>query len=97
MKQSQQSQHSVTRLLESAKAGDDAAREALVASIYDELRKRAQVYLKNERRDHSLQATELVHEVYIRVLDGEDLPGKNRAQFLAYISRAMVTERIVQP
>lgn len=79
----------VTALLARAQHGDHAARDALVQATYDELRGLARAHLMQERPDHTLQATALVHEVYARMLAGQTLPGKNRVQFLAYATKAM--------
>jgi RNA polymerase sigma factor (TIGR02999 family) len=67
---------------------DEDAR-AQFTRVYDELRRLAAVALRNERRDHTLQPTALVHEAYLRLVD---LPGdawKDRTHFLALASRAM--------
>lgn len=78
-----------TELLVHAQEGDDQAREVLLGAAYDELRNLARGYLDRERSDHTLQATALVHEVCVRMLGGEALPGKSRPQFLAYCAKAM--------
>ena len=79
----------VTQLLVAAKNGDSAARETLLRLVYDELHSLAAAYLTNERPDHTLQPTALVHEVYVRLLKQQKLPGDNRAQFFALAARAM--------
>jgi RNA polymerase sigma factor (TIGR02999 family) len=57
----------VTRLLSAAQSGDRAAFDALYRSIYDELRHMAQANMRREGRGHTLQATALVNEVYLRL------------------------------
>lgn len=52
----------VTSLLHAWSEGDPAARDQLIPLVYDELRRRAAVYLRQERRDRTLQPTALVHE-----------------------------------
>ena len=59
----------VTSLLHAWGEGDQAARDQLIPVVYDELRRRAAVYLRHERRDHTLQPTALVHEAYLRLVD----------------------------
>lgn len=62
----------VTRLLELASAGDGQAGEKLYQHVYDALRAMAHRHLAGERSGHTLQATALVHEAYIRLLGAED-------------------------
>ena len=50
--------------------------------VYDELRRLARAFLGRERRDHTLQATALVHEAYLRLIDQRQVDWKNRAQFV---------------
>jgi RNA polymerase sigma factor (TIGR02999 family) len=79
----------VTQLLTRAQAGSAAALEELVPLVYAELRRIAGRYVRRERAGHSLQATALVHEAYIRLLKGEDLAFENRAHFLGIAARSM--------
>ena len=79
----------VTQLLARAKAGNTAALEELVPLVYAELRRIAGRYVRRERAGHSLQATALVHEAYIRLLKDEDLSFENRAHFLGIAARSM--------
>jgi RNA polymerase sigma factor (TIGR02999 family) len=79
----------VTQLLARAKAGNAAAIEELVPLVYAELRRIAGRYVRRERAGHSLQATALVHEAYIRLLKDEDLSFENRAHFLGIAARSM--------
>ncbi|MGD9689107.1 MAG: ECF-type sigma factor [Phycisphaerales bacterium] len=58
----------VTTLLAEARRGAPGAAEALLAEVYDQLRRVAQVRMNQERRGHTLQATALVHEAYLRLL-----------------------------
>lgn len=80
---------SVTQLLARAQAGDSEARDELLRTTYDELRRIARAYLRNERPDHTLQATALVNEACLRILQGGSLEGANRAQFLRFTAHAM--------
>jgi RNA polymerase sigma-70 factor, ECF subfamily len=72
----------VTRLLLDWSAGDARARDEMLPLVYDELRKIARGYLAKERRDHTLEATALVHEAYLRLIDQRRVDWKNRAQFV---------------
>ena len=79
----------VTEILLAASAGSPVAVDRLFMVVYDELRLLAGSQLRHERPDHTLQATELVHEVYVRLVDQTRCEWKNRAQFLAVAGRAM--------
>ncbi|MBI4602354.1 MAG: hypothetical protein HY721_10380 [Planctomycetes bacterium] len=83
------SAHLVTQLLERARDGDLAARDELFRLTYDELHRLAEARLRDERPGRAPDASSLVNEVSLRLLEGERLPGENRAQFLACVSRAM--------
>ncbi len=73
----------VTKLLQGWRGGDRNDLEALLPLVYDELRRLAHHHLKNERPEHTLQSTALVHEAYCRLV-GQDLPEwKSRAHFFA--------------
>src|SRR5689334_3109880 len=78
----------VTLLLRQLQDGRKDAAEQLVPLVYEELRQRAAAFMRHERSDHTLQATELVHEAYRRLVDN---PGNinNRAHFFAIAARAM--------
>ena len=81
--------HDVTRLLHAWAAGDLDARERVLILVYEELRRRAAAQLRRERPGHTLQATALVHEAYIRLVDQRRAAWQNRAQFLAVASQMM--------
>ena len=78
----------VTALLRAWGSGDREAGERLVPLIYRELRRQASRYLRRERRDHTLPATALVHEAYLRLV-GEPAPWENRAHFFGVAARVM--------
>jgi len=82
------SQH-VTDLLVKWRAGDEDALHALVPIVYDELRKVAHRYLQRERPPHTLQTEALVHEAYLRLLDGRPVAAESRAHFVAVAARLM--------
>jgi len=82
-------QTSFTRLLGRVSAGDRADLDRLLAIVYDELRRLAQVHLRQERADHTLAATALVHEVYLRLVDQREAGWQDRAHFFAAASRVI--------
>ena len=61
--------HIVTELLRQWGSGDKQALDQLMPLVYDQLRKQASRYLRAERPDHTLAATALVHEAYVRLVD----------------------------
>lgn len=78
-----------TRLLHETSDGSPEAADRLLALVYEELRARAEQYLRRERPDHTLQATDLVHEAYLRLVDQDRCEWRNRAHFMAIASLAM--------
>jgi RNA polymerase sigma factor (TIGR02999 family) len=78
----------VTRLLEAAAAGNSSAAAELLPLVYDELRKLAAVRMAAERPGQTLQATDLVHEAYLRLV-GSDQPWNSRGHFFAAAAEAM--------
>src|SRR5262245_39818556 len=83
------SQQRVTELLVQWSHGDDAALAELTPLVYDELRRVAHHHLSGQRRDHTLQTTALVNEVYLRLADQTNPRWQNRAHFFAVAARAM--------
>ena len=69
--------------------GDLQARDDLLPLVYRELRRRAAGYLRNERRDHTLQPTALVHEVYLRLVGQKRVAWQNRAHFFGVAAQMM--------
>lgn len=80
---------SITQLLEDWSSGKETALEQLTPFVYDELRRLAAHYLQNERADHTLQATALVHEAYLRLLELKHIDWQNRAHFLGVTANLM--------
>lgn len=78
----------VTLLLKQLREGDQAAFEALIPLVYEQLRKQAAQCLSSERRDHTLPATALVHEAYLRLVN-TDIDWQNRVHFYAIAARMM--------
>ncbi|PYS73086.1 MAG: RNA polymerase subunit sigma-70 [Acidobacteria bacterium] len=79
----------VTELLARWNEGDSAAMEQVTPFVYEELRRLAAHYLRNERPDHTLQATALVHEVYLQILDMDHIDWRNRAHFVGTAATMM--------
>ena len=76
-----------TDMLVQLSRGDQTAAAKLLPLVYDELRAIAARHLANERADHSLQPTALVHEAYMRLADMEKIDWQGKAQFLALAAR----------
>ena len=79
----------VTVLLNAVSAGEPDAAGKLLELVYDDLRRLAAAYLQNERNAQTLQATALVHEAYLRLVDWENVSWQNRAQFFAVAAQVM--------
>lgn len=79
----------VTQILQSIRAGDDAAAEDLMPLIYEELRQLAASKLAREAPGQTLQATALVHEAWLRVSQGQGQQWDGRAHFFAAAAEAM--------
>jgi RNA polymerase sigma factor (TIGR02999 family) len=82
-------QENVTQILQEWSAGDTGAAERLMPLVYAELRRMAGRYLSGERSDHTLQATALVHEAYLRLADQTRVTWQNRGQFFGVAAQAM--------
>lgn len=79
----------VTSLLNGLAAGDQEAAAKLVPLVYEELHRLATSRLRHERPDHTLQATALVHEAYMKLVAQRDAKWQNRTQFFAVASQVM--------
>jgi RNA polymerase sigma factor (TIGR02999 family) len=79
----------ITVLLEKRRAGDPSAEERLVELVYPRLRRLAASFIGRERPGHTLQATALVHEAYMRLLPEKDRTLANRSHFFALAARIM--------
>ncbi len=79
----------VTQLLRRAQSGDPEDLETLVATVYNELRRTAQSMIGNEWSGQSLVATELVHETFLRLFDGQPTDWENRRHFFGSAAIAM--------
>ncbi len=79
----------VTGLLKAWGGGDQAALHRLTSLIYDELRRLARRHMRNERPGNTLQATALVNEVYLRLVDVKQVKWLHRAQFFSIAAQIM--------
>ena len=79
----------VTNLLVEWRRGDEAALARLIPIVYDELHRVASARLRSERSDHTLQATALVHEAYLRLVGLDRMTLQNRTHFFAMAARLM--------
>lgn len=78
-----------TTLLQRLGAGDSSAGDALLGLVYDELHRLAQAALRAERKDHTLQATALVHEAWLRLVGTQAFDARGRAHFFGAAARSM--------
>src|SRR5262245_42079499 len=78
-----------TELLRAWNQGDESALDRLVPLVYEELHRLARRYMRQERPDHTLQATSLVNEAYLRLIDVNRIEWRNRAHFLALAAQMM--------
>lgn len=79
----------VADLLEQWRRGRDSAFEELLPILYADLRRLAVSYLRKERPNHTLQPTELVSEVYLKIIGRKHLPVESKAHFMAAAAEAM--------
>jgi RNA polymerase sigma-70 factor (ECF subfamily) len=87
-------QHEITRLLADWSNGDRQALEKLTPLVYDELRRLAGRYLRQERVGHTLQSTALVHEAYMKLVGQNNVRWQNRAHFFG-IAAQMIRRILV--
>jgi len=78
-----------TELLRAWSQGDGSALDRLVPLVYDELHRLARRYMRQERPDHTLQATSLVNEAYLRLIDVNRVEWRDRAHSLAVAAQMM--------
>ena len=79
----------MTVLLKAWREGDETALDALMPLVHDELRRIARRCLHGDRANHSVQATELVNEAFLRLVDVQHVDWQNRTHFLAMSARLM--------
>ena len=83
------SSHGVTALLIAWRDGDESALARLIPIVHDELHRIARACMAGERAGHTLQATALVNEAYVRLIETQGVNWQNRAHFLAMAARLM--------
>lgn len=81
--------HSVTKLLEQWNNGDREALDKLMPLIYEELRKMARRYMRQQNPGHTLQTTALIHEAYLRMVKQKEKHFQNRTHFFGVAAQAM--------
>jgi RNA polymerase sigma-70 factor, ECF subfamily len=79
----------VTVLLKDLTKGNQEAASKLVPLIYNEMRGLARAYMRRERPDHTLQATALVHEAYLKLVEQRSVDWRSRAHFMGIAAQAM--------
>ena len=79
----------VTQLLQALKGGDRDAEGKLLEAVYGELHRMAARHMRRERADHTLQATALIHEAYVRLIDQGGKDWQNRAHFYGVAAQVM--------
>ena len=79
----------VTLLLSALTRGDEGAASKLIPAVYDELRRLAGSYMRRERVDHTLQATALVHEAYLKLVEQRSVNWQSRAHFFGVAAQLM--------
>lgn len=82
-------EHDVTGLLLAVRDGDAEAANLLIPLVYDELRRLAGHYMRSEKQGHTLQATALVHEAYLRLVDQARVQIHSRTHFFALAAQQM--------
>lgn len=83
------SQGEITQLLRAWGSGNEGALDKLTPVVYDELRRMARRYMRRENPDNSLQATALVHEAYLKLVNAKVAQWQDRAHFFAISARLM--------
>ncbi len=83
------SQGEITKILRDMKNGDQEAAASLLSLLYSELRSIAGHFMRSQRPDHTLQATALVNEAYLRLLGEQGASWEDRIHFLRVAARAM--------
>ncbi|HEX5876176.1 MAG TPA: sigma-70 family RNA polymerase sigma factor [Pyrinomonadaceae bacterium] len=79
----------ITQLLERWSKGEESARDELMSVVYDELHRIAVSYLRRERREHTLQPTALVNELFLKFSEQHRMNWQNRAQFFGVAASLM--------
>jgi RNA polymerase sigma-70 factor, ECF subfamily len=83
------SKSEITRILQDWNNGNEEAKELLIPFVYEELKKQARILMSKERPNHTLQATALVHEAFLKLSQQTGLNWQNRSHFFGIASRLM--------
>ena len=89
MPEQNRSTQDITGILRAWHDGNREALDTLLPIVYDELRRQAHRYLRNERKGHSLQTTGLIHEAYLRLTEQRSIEWESRTQFFGIASNLM--------
>ena len=81
--------HTITKLLDAWRSGDNIAGNTLVSLVYEELHRIAAREMRREREDHTLQTTALVHEAYLRIPRAEPINWQSRTHFYAVAAQQL--------
>ena len=79
----------VTQLLQNLNNGDTSAQDRLIPIVYGELRRLADHYMRRERPDHTLQATALVHQAFLKLTEQRKVTWQNKARFFGIAAQLM--------
>ena len=79
----------ITEILRDWNSGNAGAKEALLPYVYDELKRQARYYMSRERKDHTLQPTALVHEMFLRISEQSGIDWQNRSHFYGVAAHLM--------
>ena len=89
MEQSRPQSEEITAMLHDWSDGNEEALEALLPLVYNELHRQAARFLRRERAGHTLQATALIHETYLKLIDQRKVNWQNRAHFFGIAAQSM--------
>ena len=89
MPEQNRSTQDITGILRAWHDGNREALDTLLPIVYDELRRQAHRYLRNERKGHSLQTTGLIHEAYLKLTEQRSIEWESRTQFFGIASNLM--------
>lgn len=89
MNPAEQNSHEITRMLQEWSGGNRESLDELLPLVYSELHLQAARYLRRERQDHTLQATALINEAYLKLIDQRQVKWESRTHFFAIAAQAM--------
>ena len=92
-----ESKENITQLLSDLSSGNREVVDSLMPLVYKELHQMAHLNLRKERKDHTLNATALVHEAYFKLIDQTKITWQNRAHFFAIAARIPRSQTLYIP